>query len=79
MLKIKNNVDLKELEKFGFEYIEKDFDTCCEIYSRTCGLYKSIIIFVKDRKILKVTDGKTFELKDEDIEDLIQADLVEKV
>lgn len=73
MLKIKPEVDLKELEKFGFEYIDEDFETCCEIYSRSCGLYKSIIIFVEDRKILKVTDGKTLELKDEDIKDLIQA------
>lgn len=79
MWKLRKHIDFKELEKFRFEYIEEDFDTCCEIYSRPCGSYKSIVIFVKDRKILKVTDGKTFELKDEDIQDLIQAGIVEKI
>lgn len=78
MLKIRPDIDLKELKKFGFEYIDEDFDTCCEIYSRSCGQYKSIIVFVENRKILKVTDGKTLELKDEDIQDLIQAGLVIK-
>ena len=67
MLKIKDNVDLKELEKFGYVYIEsghyycKDNIYCIDKKTRQC--YVSL------------------DYKDEDIADydLIKADLVEKV
>lgn len=78
MLKIKDNVDLKELEKYGF--IE-------DPYSNDC-LFKidhSEYLVLKDRQYIKLyiddeyyccyTGENTFDK----IYDLIKADLVEKV
>ena len=78
MLKVKNNLDLKELEKFGFEtdnwYYTKSYDFD----------YYEIIIKIDEKK-------RTIQIKndyyDADftcdipnvIYDLIKADLVEKV
>ena len=83
MLKIKDNVDLKELEKYGFE-----FD-----YERKYGKihYKDIMWVVKDinhktnlfRWVLTCGDGymskpEEFEIQDL-LYDLIKNGLVEKV
>lgn len=78
MLKIKDNVDLKELEKFGFE--ENSF-----YYSKTFNFeyYEVKIDVEKDRKYLIIQN----DYYDSDyacyipslIYDLIKADLVEKV
>ena len=82
MLKIKDDVDLKELEKYGFDVEKENY-----IYKVTnCANYKfdglDLIIF--EEKIL--TDLKThhyFNFKDDSaydtLYDLIKADLVEKV
>lgn len=77
MLKIRDNVDLKELEKYGFE--ENGF-----YYSRTLNFeyYKVEIYIEKDRKYLIIQNN----YYDSDyacyipsiIYDLIKADLVEK-
>lgn len=78
MLKIKDNVDLKELEKYGFE--ENSF-----YYSKTFNFeyYKVEIDIEKDRKYLIIQN----DYYDSDyacyipsiIYDLIKADLVVKV
>ena len=78
MLKIKDNVELKELEKFGFE--ENGF-----YYSKTFNFeyYEVKIDVEKDRKYLIIQN----DYYDSDyacyipnlIYDLIKADLVEKV
>lgn len=68
MLKIKDNVDLKELEKFGFK---KDKN----IYYYK-NVFNVIVLRVFDnRKISNPTDDNGNVL----LYDLIKADLVEKV
>lgn len=73
MLKIKDNVDLKELEKFGFY----DNKYC---YSDNPYHFRKILIYKKDRYINFYSEwyGSDFNLIDT-IFDLIQAGLVEKV
>ena len=71
MLKIKDNVDLKELEKFGF-YLGRTYIT-----DKECYFGPKIMILVEDRIIGK--REKTFDITDYDtLYDLIQAGLVEK-
>ena len=91
LLKIKDNVDLKELEKFGFEYnyefgvgmyiksmwYEEEVDDL--IYGKSIQDFcNRISLFEKDRKI---RDNYSSQVKmDYDtLFDLIQAGLVEKV
>lgn len=84
MLKIKDNIDLKELEKYGFE-----LDTSSGFYERRIyNNWWDIICVDKDKEIFEMTeeigywtcifsDEKWFDTKY--IDDLIEADLVEKV
>lgn len=81
MLKIKDNVDLKELEKFGFEFYKNGYERLyapCnflrimpfEPYARQIYIYQNTLFGGINYKLLK----------DESIvSDLIQAGLVEKV
>ena len=81
MLKIKDNVDLKELEKFGFKQIS--------FYPEPSEYYKRVylendnddkicyLVFETDR-FLRITRLDGEEL-DGTLYDLIKADLVEKV
>ena len=76
MLKIKDSVDLKELEKFGF-YLEGN------TYKKDIGHHKCIAICYIDRIIIIPKLNKWF-LKSKDIikytiKELIEAGLVEKV
>lgn len=84
MLKIKDNVDLKELEEFEFKecadyfYYEKarlQADICVSKRTKTISLFDFIgDIYGRKR------DRRTNTLKDiEIVKDLIQAGLVEKV
>ena len=85
MLKIKDNVDLKELEKFGFKYTPD----CYENYKLWLqnDLEGAIYIRITNNRIVyPVVDldmynlGNKYEFKIHDIlYDLIKADLVEKV
>lgn len=86
MLKIKDNVDLKELEKFGFKYengkyyvesIRKPMP--CEKYSVKKHLAYSV--YSKTRKIKMYRNNISWEYDNamDLIYDLIKADLVEKV
>ena len=75
MLKIKDNVDLKELEKFGFEY-SKMMDWHKENFNMTISL--------GDNRAINTTCDDYYYDKDiyeciEWIYDLIEAGLVEKV
>lgn len=73
MLKIKDNVDLKELEKFGFD----DFGVC---YKRYGTLGEQYFINKGTREIKRIHPYSFREEPTEDeIYDLIQAGLVEKV
>lgn len=77
MLKIKDNVDLKELEKF--EFIDNSYSICNTKYSylNRCGSYVyKIFIDKKDRTIHY--NSPSLEVYDL-LYDLIKADLVEKV
>lgn len=77
MLKIKDNVDLKELEKFDF------------LYRDDCGQYKFternvdgatyIYINIWNRKIIYRQDKASDNMCLNKLYDLIQAGLVEKV
>lgn len=77
MLKIKDNVDLKELEKFGFRY--SDSDGQYKYRERNIDGITSIRVNAWNRRILYRQD-KTYDtlclLK---LFDLIEAKLVEKV
>ena len=92
MLKIKDNVDLKELEKFGFEY-----DDYLEEYVKSINSLKTKGMFVpyvhtgelfikKDRTIYDKISNNYWNVESEHkeaidkiISDLIKANLVEKV
>lgn len=79
MLKIKENVDLKELEKFGFEYNRNDNFYSKEIYESDCRL------IVDADRIICYDNNSTADMGYHNVElltelyDLIQAGLVKKV
>ena len=81
MLKIKNNVDLKELEKFGFVYIskidkyEKYFEEDEKINIKGKTHSDSGEIFICGDSYFGVANNGTLNI----LFDLIQAGLVEKV
>jgi len=91
MLKIKDNVDLKELEKFGFEkYIMNDklqnYKAIIDVYSQTIPHINTQLLVnvalptLKPREI-HIFDyfGNHHDISNLDIiYDLIKADLVEK-
>ena len=73
MLKIKDNVNLKKLEKFGFTKQQVGMDMAYAKFILK-GYYKESIIIWLDRKI-QVDAIETLDT----LYDLIKADLVEKV
>ena len=85
MLKIKDNIDLKELEKFGYKLIEKCViprgalekeEVDCYVKPDKSGKYHSWCTFIKctySREII----GPIYDM--DNLYDLIKADLVEKV
>jgi hypothetical protein len=82
MLKIKDNVDLKELEKYGFKRMKNHFYKC-----KRNSYLKNLpngCIEIDSATSLISQDGTGFFRKDEIIYqdtlyDLIKADLVEKI
>lgn len=79
MLKIKDNVDLKELEKFGFklDYELSDDEQIYSVkqkYQRLCVEFESRELYLYEEFM-----SNAFMLKNNVIYDLIKADLVEKV
>ena len=89
MLKIKDNVDLKELEKYGYELqedwwnrpskITNDDVEGEEIYYKHVAPYTSIEIEVKARIITEQQEDMFRIVEEKYIQDLIKADLVEKM
>ena len=84
MLKIKDNVNLKELEKFGFKY-EKKHGLFDEMYVYYAEDEQTVEIFTDD-KIIAVEDlsgkynfGAIVDIGLDKLYDLIKADLIEKV
>ena len=74
MLKIVDNIDLKELEKFGFKYYKKDK---CYIYEAT-GDYDEIYIDEEDRLIQLNYEPSPYFIED-CLYYLIKDGLVEKI
>lgn len=75
MLKIKENVDLKELERFGFKYSKKVYtkdNAYILINDHDCIV---LAVTIQDRKILSYGGNKGNIV----LYNLIQAGLVEKV
>lgn len=77
MLKIRNDIELKELEKFGYTKIDIGLNEPYEIYKKYIRLYFSIEIR-PDGNIVANNDDANAILKEEYIQDLIKADLVVK-
>ena len=78
MLKIKDNVDLKELEKYGFEY------TWRELYESGYDKYEVVITIDEKDKILNCSCPFNYNEEDttshlETLYDIIKADLIEKI
>ena len=73
-LRIKDNVDLKELEKFGFKVYE--YVLFYEYHSKS-NYKDSIMLNMKNKRLLfyQTYNGKSYDV----LYDLIQAGLVEKV
>lgn len=79
MLKIKDNVDLKELEKYGFRIFVNYYEKT--ITDNGYGEYMFLSVFEVDRVIglTANTDDDAYTENLDIIYDLIQAGLVEKV
>ena len=77
MLKIKDNVDLKELEKFGFELDNEINWYFKQITWEDGDVYHYI---VRDDRVIGIENNVFFCFKiDNTIYDLTKADLIEKV
>ena len=74
MLKIKNNVDLKELEKFGFKYFKNGDYKVWEIDN-----WNSYLGVETKNRMLQIGCQDYNDIEEDIIYDLIKADLVEKV
>ena len=72
MLKIKDNVDLKELEKFGFD-LEQTKDEFDQVY----GFDKGLLFYKDSKTIILPWNNQNTAL--DTLYDLIKAGLVEKV
>lgn len=77
MLKIKDSVDLKELEKYEFEY--DDYNGQYFFRERNIGGLTKITINIWNRKIILVQQNSVDTLCLIKLYDLIKADMVEKV
>lgn len=83
MLKIKDNIPLKELEKFGFERIKNER---LDYYEWDCDDNRSYITIGIDRQISLISglygDVPEYDFDKNQLDilyDLIKADMVEKV
>ena len=75
-LRIKDNVDLKESEKFGFKY--NDYSGQYKICERNIDGTTYIYINVWNKKILFIQDKSLDKEGWNALYDLIKADLIEK-
>lgn len=79
MLKIKDSVDLKELEKYGFEYQDEDRNYWKYSFLNRYGDEKQYWVDVDTREIEFMVDSGKILKYDNTIYDLIKDGLVEKV
>jgi len=80
MLKLKDNVDLKKLEKLGYTRHEYDTELSFENKKSKFIAYTrgdTVIILNDDRYVEENCEESTWNYSD-DIYDLVKADLVEK-
>ena len=79
MIKIKDNINLKDLKKFGFlEVVDNEFCMCLTIKEEFCVAIKNnrfLHVFYKGDRISE----KAFQLWNMFLFDLIKADMVEVV
>ncbi len=76
MLKIKDDVDLKELEKFGFKYVKNTNYPTLSNQEYVYDFVGTITVYENTRAIIvRHADSETLNV----IYDLIQANLVEKM
>lgn len=83
MLKVKDSVDLKELEKFGFTTSKKVKDK----YNFDTKLVKAVFKSEDDFNAMTISNKRSIDLTDyfenikwlDTLYDLIKADLIEKV
>ena len=78
MLKIKDNVDLKELEKYGFIFKKQLPEICWKPKKGTWEVIE-VQVDLKTRIIDISGMSDLFHTKEDTLYDLIKADLVEKV
>ena len=80
MLKIKDNVDLKELEKFGFQLVGERFESYRVNIENKGYNYRAFLIVTPVSRKISIDTGSTY-IKDklDILYDLIKADLVEKI
>ena len=90
MLKIKDNVDLKELEKFGFDkwfdyegniykaakFIRGFFFT---YYDEENNLKEDLITISKKTRIIEITDSIFVDIIQKKLEELDEAEIIESV
>ena len=79
MLKIKDDVDLKELEKFGYYEYDDGLNKPHYIYRKYTQSYITIDILKESRTIWLNNDECELPVPVKYITDLIQAGLVKKV
>ncbi len=79
MLKIKDNVDLKELENYGFEYLEEEKSYWKYVFLNKYGAEKQYWINIDTRIIEFDVDTAATLNYDTTIYDLIKAGLIERV
>lgn len=73
MLKIKDNIDLKELEKFGFDFNGKEWQYTNSTFEVMC---------VQDNRCIYILVDNSFAIAEDTfgiLYDLIKANMVEKV
>ena len=79
MLKIKDSVDLKELEKYGFEY-ERGYEwQGLQAYRLICDDYTLEVVDDEDRWLMIENYEHCYATITNVLYDLIQDELVEKV
>ena len=80
MLKIKDNVDLKELKKYGFE-LDKELSNDLETIYSVKQEYQKLCLYWEEKQLYlyEPFGSNVFFLKIDILYDLIKADLVEKV
>ena len=82
MLKIKDNVDLKELEKFGFKYdkeMKYYYKHCLGTFNKFIILTENDVDSFKGQIVFYNDSAFNTTLYLDTLYDLIKADLVEKV